>query len=358
MEELLSYTASPFQHPFNPEQTFPLKDEPHLEAWREYSDDAVKRGVFEALKRRLPQLNFPIMSGISKNPEYQKVTRQGLLPPLGSDEGLVLECPYRLELVICSTMAGSVPVLVAGTREDFVALVQALSARNEPVTVPNSMGACLVTGYNNWDRIRTYRRLWEHRQSKDAMTHAWKEEFRLLVPRKELYQDRFIILSRGPYSAVPAISIGLDQDVWLSRSLELRREHELTHYFTYRLFGMMQDNLLDEILADFVGLIRSFGSYERDLALLFFGLEKFPQYREGARLENYRGKPPLSRNALDVMKIITFRIINNLSDYWCSRRCNSGDLVTLAKLVLAVLPLSMEELASNEMLDRVEHNLL
>src|SRR5207237_7151624 len=117
----------------------------------------------------------------------------------------------------------------------------------------------------------------------------WSEEFRALVPKKELYEDRFIILSTGPYSGVPAERTGFSEDVWLPLSLSIRREHEATHYFTLRAAGTMRNNLVDELVADFVGLVRTFGRYREDLALLFFGLEDFPAYREGGRLQTYRG---------------------------------------------------------------------
>ena len=60
------------------------------------------------------------------------------------------------------------------------------------------MGACIVKGLNNWDRIAAHRAKWERDQPGGATESAWNDEFRRLVPRKELYQDRFIILSRGP----------------------------------------------------------------------------------------------------------------------------------------------------------------
>ena len=59
--------------------------------------------------------------------------------------------------------------------------------------------------------------------------------------------------------------------------------------FTYRVFGSMRSHVVDELVADFVGLARGFGGYRADLALRFLGLEAFPAYRTGGRLEHYRG---------------------------------------------------------------------
>ena len=46
-------------------------------------------------------------------------------------------------------------------------------------------------------------------------------------------------------------------------SLAIRREHEATHYFTTRLFGRVRSHALDELLADFIGLLTAFGRYGR-----------------------------------------------------------------------------------------------
>src|SRR4029078_7857581 len=97
----------------------------------------------------------------------------------------------------------------------------------------------------------------------------WRPSFENLMPQKYLYQDRFIILSRGPYSAIPASDVGMEEREWLDRSLAIRREHEITHYLTYRAVHSIRNNVFDELIADFVGLVRAFGSYRSDLALRF-----------------------------------------------------------------------------------------
>ena len=70
------------------------------------------------------------------------------------------------------------------------------------------------------------------------METDWAEEFKQLIHRKELYQDRFIILSDGFYSNIPASEIGLSESEWRRLSLTIRLEHECTHYFTRRIFNL------------------------------------------------------------------------------------------------------------------------
>src|SRR5262249_55464308 len=201
----------------------------------------------------------------------------------------------------------------------------------------------------NWSRIATYRDAWK-RERPDATDEDWNEEFRQLIPHKARYQDRMILLSRGPYSGIAAAAIGFDEDDWLARSLVLRREHEFTHYFTYRVFGIMRNHVFDELVADFVGLVRALGRYRADLALRFLGLEDFPRYRQGGRLEVYRGQPPLSDEAFAVVRALAVRAAANLERLSEIRGDSLQDLASLGQLTFDVWKLSLEELASAEML--------
>ena len=157
------------------------------------------------------------------------------------------------------------------------------------------MGACIVNGLNNWDRVARLRRRMEERARVPVRRERWTEAFRQVVPRKALYQDRVIILSREPYSAVPAAALGIDDAEWRERSVAIRAEHECTHYFTLVAFGMMRNNLLDELVADFAGLARTYGRYDAGMALRFLGLEAYPDYRAGGRFENYLKTPAIGR---------------------------------------------------------------
>jgi hypothetical protein len=251
-----------------------------------------------------------------------------------------------LSLTVPSTMAGGVPVLVAGDRSDFVLLVQALTGRNEPIEVPDAMGACLVKGLNNWSRVAACRDDWTHRTG-ESDDEAWAAEFRRLIPQKALYQDRLIILSRGPYSATPASVAGLSDGEWLGCSLAIRREHELTHYFTNRVFGSMRSHVVDELVADFIGLVRGFGAYRSELALRFLGLEAFPHYRAGGRLEHYRGT--LSNDGFEAVQSLTVRAVRNLEALAATALPASDDLEGLGRMTLGLVTLTIEELASEQM---------
>jgi len=352
IDELLVYSDKPFPPETAASRlTFPLSDEAHVGAWLGYERESRDIGVFPALKRHFVQLRFPIRAGISAEDAYRQATRKGNLEAADdyANVAVTLDRPDALQLTIVATIAGRVPVIVVGDRGDFVKLVQAFSERNEPTPVLPAMGACIVKGLNNWSRIRALRAEWEREVGADATEEGWADEFQRIIPRKELYQDRFIILSRGPYSAIAARDIGIDDAEWLDRSLTIRREHELTHYFTYRVFGSIRNNIFDELIADFVGLVRAFGRYRADLALRFLGLESHPAFRAGGRLEVYRGKPPLSDPAFAIARELAVRSARNLETFSAGHPELLRDLAALGSLTFALSTMTLEELASNEM---------
>jgi hypothetical protein len=356
LESLLSYGTA--IEPKGTPPPLPLQDEPHVDRWITYEEDArrLQGNAFEALRERFVQLRFPVREGISKDDEYRRATLRGQFDAADSDDfapGLTLSAPTAVKLTIEPTIAGRIPVIVAGPREDFVALVRALTERNEPAAVPTSMGACIVSGLNNWDRVARHRAKWEAELARNGgvadgedLEEAWKTEFRAFAAQKAMYQDRCIILSRGPYSAVSAESAGLPEAEWLDRSLVIRREHECTHYFTYRVFGVMRNNLLDELIADFVGIVRAFGTYRADIARHCLGLEHPDRYRPGGRLENYRGTPPLSDAAFTVLQQLARRGVQQLDTLSRTQGTALSDLPTLARVTCALFTRPLEALAS------------
>ncbi len=321
-----------------------IEDEPHLTAWRRYADEAASMGgfgAFAALAHVFPQLRFPIRKGISETEAYRAATRRGIAPEDEDAPGLGLVRPDLVSLTIHRTLASHVPIVLAKERADFEALVCAFSARNEPVAVPPSMGACLVRGLNNWDRIREHRRAFEAANPDGD----WAEGFRALRQRPELYEDRFILLSDGPYSGLPAGDAGLPESEWHELSYRIRRDHEAAHYFTLRVAGQTRNNLVDELIADYAGLVGTLGRYDAELALRFFGLEAFPSYREGARLQNYRGKPPLSDPAFEFAKRLTHDAVRNLATLDRALPAFTRSRAGFAEVVLFLATLSLEELA-------------
>jgi len=347
-KELLTYNENLFDlKALNPEVRFPLPDEPYVAFWEPLVEKSRKRGAFAVLREHLPQLRFPIREGISRTEPYLAATRRGIpAETLPEATGLELEHPEAVELVLYASPAGRIPLLIARRREEFVALIRALTRRNEPEPIPHAQGALMVSGYNNWSRIGELRRLWENQDPSLRGIATWAEEFQRIRERRELYQDRFILLSDGPYSAVPAADLGLRADEWREISLAIRRDHECAHYFTRRLFGSMRNNVLDELIADYTGMVAAVGRFRADWFLRFVGLEEFPRYRPGARLDIYRGKPPLSEGAFRILHRLVKAAAENLERFDAGLSAGAGTMQNQGLLISALASLRLEDLAS------------
>jgi len=147
------------------------------------------------------------------------------------------------------TGAGRLPVVHLARRDDFVGLVRELLYDGRPELIPGSMGS-------------------------------------LLVSRRD-EGDRFIIISGGDYSGVPAGEVGLSQEGWTNRSRDLRLAHESCHYLVRRLFPDICFGIQDELVADAAALMDVTASFDKELFLKFMGLGAWPTVHPGGRFCNY-----------------------------------------------------------------------
>ncbi|HRE46537.1 MAG TPA: hypothetical protein PLD47_02335 [Aggregatilineales bacterium] len=334
-EEVLLYNKNPFQPSAFP---LPLPDEPFVPFWEGIA--TAKSGIYAALREALSQFAFPVRAGISATREYQAAMRQGDASAHRSEaERLSLNAPAALTVTLYPTLAGRIPVLFTPDREDFVTLVRALSMRHEPKPVPSSMGACLITGMINWGRVREqFAAL-----GGETPTLTWAAFKKQLSSSPERYQDRLMLLSGGDYSAIPAEAMGLTAEQWRTLSQTIRRAHEGTHYVTLRAFGAMRNNLLDEVIADYQGIVAAAGRYRADWWLRFMGLEQYPAYRAGGRFENYWGTPPLSEGAIEALKVLVWRAgitLEAFHDVYAER--------PPAERLIALIGSTLETLAAND----------
>ena len=299
--ELLAYAASPFDTTALAQvANGPPVDEPFVAAWSGYVDEAAGGSAAAVLRRHIIQLQFPIAPGVSQTAGYQAATRRGELPR--HECGADFERPESVRVRLHATASGRVPVIVAATRADFETLVRAFVHRNEPAPILPAMGACIVSGYVNWSRVADARNAWNAANPGDTDGAGWAGAFQALAADKPRYQDRLIILSTGPYSGTPAHVVGMHPDEWLARSLELRTEHECAHYYTRRVLGSMRNSLIDELIADFVGIVSATGRYDADWFCHFMGVERPGILRDSGRLWRYRGEPALSDGAFGVLQ--------------------------------------------------------
>ena len=298
--ELAMYATTAFDTSACRADGWPLADEPCALAWERYAHDAGERGAWPVLRDVFVQLRFPVAAGVSETAAYRQAVRTGVLPDDDVD-CVRLERPDALRVCLHPTLAGRVGVVAAGTRADFETLMRALARRNEPAPIPAAVNATMIAGYNDWCRVRGLRAQWAAGRGGDDPA-AWAAAFSALMPHKELYQDRFILVGPGPYSGVPAMAMELDDATWSALSSCIRLEHECAHYVTRRAFGCMRDTLHDEVLADYAGITAAAGCFRADWFLRFLGLEGYPAYRSGGRLEHYGRAQCLSPDATSALQ--------------------------------------------------------
>ena len=156
-----------------------------------------------------------------------------------------------LSISFAHTMGGRLPVVSTGSHEDFRQMEALLNGRTEMRELPLTVNA-----------------------------------FAMEARAESIFRQRVLLLNRAPYSNISAEALGLEEQDWLERSHRLRLRHECAHYETLRLLGKMKNHALDEILADALGQIAAFGSFEAERQRLFFGLRQGEQGCQG-RLSFY-----------------------------------------------------------------------
>ena len=96
------------------------------------------------------------------------------------------------------------------------------------------------------------------------------------------------------------------------------------------------------------GSLRPQGCFKADWFLHFMGLENFPEYRNGGRLENYRGDPPLSNGAFKLLQALARQAALNVERFDAQYRQNKKIGENSAPMLFALARLTIEELASKQ----------
>jgi hypothetical protein len=340
-EELKTYLSNKF---WSKKHTIsPLVDEIDLEYWEGISKRIIEdKTIFNELKKCYPQLNFPIEIGIEKTESYKDLVLRGKIENINLLFLLKLNDSKNIAFKIHKSIAGKIPIVTIPNKEDFTTIIQSLLHKNNPKHVPQSMGAVLINGINNLERLTILKNCW-------LVTNTfgnWAKEFSSnVLPNKSLYKDKLIILSTKPYSNVSAKQLGLTENLWLSYSLSIREEHECTHLYTLKKYGVASNNLHDELIADYIGIVKTIGKYNKSWMLMFMGLEDYPKYRQGARLENYISDNKLSQEDFKKLIEIIKIAIENISIFDESQGKLQSNIDQMCRID-ALCETSLEELSS------------
>lgn len=238
---------------------------------------AMEEHILIRLSSRYPQLLFPVANDTKDCQEYKDAVFRGKRPDRLPQFSFSPMDRFQTE----ETPAGPADILCLKEREDFIHCLRALAYQCEPRDIPQSVGANTIRGLINWEKIDRHKMTYLLAGGQD-----WAAELKRFTADKVNYCDTLIILSTGPYSAVPAELLGYDMAAWNDISLQIRKYHELTHFVCRSLFPERIDTLRDEVMADMIGLLAALDRYDTDLARLFLGIEG-NSFRPGGRLSFY-----------------------------------------------------------------------
>lgn len=309
IEKLETY----LQNKFSPERvkTVDFEENGCVEFWKYYLEKT-DESHFQILKYFYPQLYFPIETEINTTEDYIHAVLKGKETFKNLPSHLLLNHAEGLSIQLYKDISGTIPVISINDSQDFVAIAQSLLYKNNPIPIPSSMGAFLASGINNWERIRALKKVW----GENHPSNSWNNEFsKNILPNPELYKDKIIVVSTKPYSNVQAAHLGLSEDEWKAYSYSIRLEHECTHWYTLKRYGRASNNLHDELVADYIGIAKTLGSYNKEWMLAFMGLENYPQYREGSRLENYIDRIDISGDSFQDLTAIIRNAIETIAGF-------------------------------------------
>lgn len=229
------------------------------------------------IAKQYPQLLIPLSPNASASVLYRSAVLKGLPVDLEPDFIGSTEDSYSLQ----NTPVGEIGILCFGNRQDFEHALCALAYRCEPRAIPASVGAYYIGGLPNWEKIR------KHKQDyMESGGDNWNAEFRRFTADKAKYTDSLILLSSGYYSNIQPDEIGLSSEDWKKKSLEIRKHHELTHFIYRKSYPGDVDVIRDEVLADYIGIKKAFGTYIPRYARMCLGID-CEIISEGARIRHY-----------------------------------------------------------------------
>ncbi len=245
--------------------------------------------VIEQLAELYPQLY--LAPGEEGQELYPKVVLQGEPVPVKDLSHFHRSPTDNCRMV--ETPAGEVRVVTLGDREDYVTFLRIIAHRCKMVEIPGTQGASFLNGVICWGKINQHKedfyREAREKGEPEPSESQWYEEQGRFVSDKRNYTDALLVLSRGPYSGVPAKEAGIPEEQWPEDSLTIRLYHECTHFVCYRLHPGERDAVKDELVADAVGIIAAYGHFDRRMAECFLGIHD--GCYTGGRLENYTDDP-------------------------------------------------------------------
>jgi len=220
--------------------------------------------ILEKLSHRYPQLLLPVAAGMSKSPAFTDAVYRGKRYDGVPDYSLSEKDRFSR----VDTPAGPVDVLLLHERVDFEKCACALANRCEPKPLPRSVGAFMISGLTDWEKVRKY-------LDKGPQEECLVNSF-LLNWLKRDHPDilsRIILLSSGWYSGIAPERLGLSGEDWTEKSVTLRMYHEIAHFVCRSRYPKDIQAIRDEVFADMIGIVAAFGRFDAEMAKVFLGID-------------------------------------------------------------------------------------
>ncbi len=244
--------------------------------------DTRGKSVIKSLAEVYQQLY--LCPGDEGREKYPDIVRMGMDAEQKDLSHFMMSEKDRLDLV--ETPEGKVTMVTLSERRDFVTFLRIMANRCDPVSIPDTQGASMISGVINWTKINAHKeQFFKERISKGDVDPDWETEFRSFTSDKRNYLDVVIVLSVGPYSGIPGTAFGYTDDEWIGISNTIRLYHECTHFVCGKRYPAKKDAVWDELVADAVGIYAALGKFDPDMEGRFLGIgdERY----SGGRLENY-----------------------------------------------------------------------
>lgn len=343
LHKLLEYNRSISETPMIfINKIFPLEDEPFVCYWEKYIKQIKASGSFLSLNECLLELNFPVRKGISLEAKYLDAIKRGIIQNKEKDKPKVtLVAENKIKVFLYRTYAGRIPVISTCCRSDFSSIVSVFAGRNEPLEIPDSVGAYMISGYNNWERIWSLAA--DYRQATGKVITS--EEFKKIKGDGSLYKDSFIIICTGFYSGINYLKTAFTEKEWLEKSFKIKIGHECAHYIFNRLFSSMGGRIIHELIADYIGIVSTMGKYDAKSAQLFLGIESYPKIEKTGRFSYY--SEHLDEEFIPIQAGLLYKATLNLEKLNCFL-ISENDRETCFLILLLLSQFSLEEIVSDE----------
>ena len=244
--------------------------------------------VMEKMAYRYNQLYLTPQKGISGTGLYYDIVRYGKVPPevhsIIKNEGLSgFSCSDKDKFFSETTPAGRVDIIYIHERSDFERFLQIMAYSCEPAKVSPAIESAEILGVTNWRRIENHM---SEYINNGGDTCSWRDELRRFKNDRKNYQDSLIVLWNSGYCGLTGKDVKMSEEIWEDVSLKIKIYSSCARFIYRRLFSEYKNIIWEEMLADCIGILFAFNTYDVVLAKKIFGVSSKGYDRRGKLLNH------------------------------------------------------------------------